>query len=245
MSVLEQFLDLVFPSNIYCISCGNLIDKTRPYALCDSCVRTMNWANGRTCEKCGKILQDSYDGDLCTDCSTVEHSFEKGFACVEYGRAERDLILNFKYQDKAYLGNKISEMMYDRIMVTDLQVDLVLPVPMFRKKERKRGYNQAAILAGELAKRMEKPCYKRLLIRSMNTKPMNSLGMEERKENIKKAFTVKKGWDIILRDKTILLVDDIYTTGSTADACSDVLLSAGASKIYVFAFAAGANLVNQ
>ena len=241
---LESLLDFVFPSNIYCIVCGNLIDRTRPYALCDSCVRTMNWINGRTCKKCGKMLRDGYDGELCTDCNTIEHSFTKGFACVEYGRAERELVLQFKYHDKAYLGHKLAEMMYDRISAEDLNIDLIAPVPMFRKKERKRGYNQASILAAGLAARMKKPCSKKLLIRNLNTEPMNLLGAEERKENIKKAFSVRKGWDVMLRDKNVLLVDDIYTTGSTADACAEVLLSAGAADVYHFAYAAGANLVN-
>jgi len=238
------FADLVFPSNIYCICCGNLINDSRPYALCDSCVRTLNWANSRTCEKCGKILGDGYEYDLCTDCCTLEHSFEKGFACVEYGRVERDLILNFKYKDKAYLGHKMAEIMVDRIIAEDLQFDLILPVPMFKKKERKRGYNQAVVLAKDIAVRMEKPFSKKLLLRMIDTEPMNSLGAEERRGNIRKAFTIREGWDIMLQGKAVLLVDDIYTTGSTMDACSDVLLSAGVSKVYVFAFAAGSNLTN-
>ena len=138
VSVLgEAFFDLVYPSNIYCISCGNLIDDSRPYSLCDTCVRSLKWANGKTCSRCGKILQDGYGPDLCTDCMDEEHLFDKGFTCVEYGNAERDLLHRFKYKDQAYLGRKLAEIMFDRILPEELEPDLIIPVPMFGRKEKK------------------------------------------------------------------------------------------------------------
>ncbi len=99
-----------------------------------------------------------YGPDLCTDCAEVEHVFERGFTCVEYGAAERELIHRFKYKEQAYLGRKMAEIMYDRIIAEELEADLILPVPMFRRKERQRGYNQAAVLAANLAKHMGIPC---------------------------------------------------------------------------------------
>lgn len=238
----EGFFDLIFPSNIYCISCGNIIDDTRPYALCDVCVRTLKWANGRTCGRCGKILQEDYGPDLCTDCTDGEHVFERGFTCVEYGTAERELILRFKYKDQAYLGRKMAEIMYDRIIAEELEADLILPVPMFRRKERQRGYNQAAVLAANLAKHTGIPCDGKLLVRTVETEAMSSLGALDRRKNIREVFSVPRNRRGKLAGKTVLLVDDIYTTGSTADACAAALISAGASRIFVFTFASGANL---
>lgn len=240
--LFEGLLELIYPSNIYCISCGNIIDDTRPYSLCDSCVRTLHWNNQRSCSKCGKILREDYQPSLCTDCLILKHSFEKGFACIEYGNAERDLIHNFKYKDKAYLGRKLSEMMYDRIDVEDLELDLLIPVPMHKKKQNKRGYNQSEILAKGLSKAMKIPCHNNLLIREQNTEPMSSLDAEARRENVKNAFTVPARWVTMVQGKNILLVDDIFTTGSTADACSGVLLKNGANKVYIFCLAAGANM---
>jgi competence protein ComFC len=75
----EGFLDLIYPSNIYCISCGNIINDSRPYSLCDMCVRSLKWANARNCQCCGKILQDSYAPNLCSDCLEEEHIFNKGY----------------------------------------------------------------------------------------------------------------------------------------------------------------------
>lgn len=242
-SLGEGFLNLVYPSNIYCISCGNIIDDSRPYSLCDTCVRTVKWANGRTCGRCGKILQEGYGPDLCTDCIDAEHVFEKGYTCVEYGLMERDILHQFKYKDKAYLGRKLAELMYDRIQAEDMDVDLILPVPMFAGKERKRGYNQAAVLAMGLAKRMEKPYSGKILIRAAETEAMSALSAAERRRNIQEAFTVPTKKASIIQDKIILLIDDIYTTGSTADACSLALMEAGAAKVFVFTFASGANLI--
>lgn len=242
LAIWETLADLIYPASIYCINCGNIIDDSRPYALCDTCVRTMNWANEQTCNKCGKILRKGYEYLLCTDCSVIKHSFEKGFACVEYGRAERDLIHKFKYKDKVYLGQKLAEIMYDRIMIEDLALDIIIPVPMYRGKEKKRGYNQAAVLAMRLSRLMDKPLDKRILVRAVDTEPMSNLGAEERRKNMQKAFTVRKDGDRKIRNKTILLIDDVYTTGSTADACADALLAVGAASVYLFVFAAGANL---
>lgn len=245
LSLAEGFLDLIYPSNIYCICCGNIIDDSRPYSLCDTCVRSLKWANGRTCSCCGKLIQDDYLPSLCTDCRERRHLFRKGFACVEYGTAERDILHRFKYKDKAYLGRKLAEIMRDRILPEEIQPDLILPVPMYKKKEKLRGYNQAAVLAKQLARLMEVPYYGNLLLRSSNTEAMSRLGAAERSRNVQEAFTVSAQKSGILRGKRILLVDDIFTTGSTADACTEALHNAGASEVYVFVFAAGANLIKE
>lgn len=239
----DGFFDLIYPSNIYCISCGNIIDDSRPYSLCDNCVRTLKWANGRTCARCGKILQESYGADLCTDCEDGEHVFQRGFTCVEYGMAERVLMHRFKYRDQAYLGRKLAEIMYDRIQPEELNPDLILPVPMFRGKEKRRGYNQAAVLASSLAKLMGLPFDGKLLVRRVETEAMSRLNILERRKNIQEVFAVSESRLPKLSGKQVLLIDDIYTTGSTADACASVLLESGAAAVFVLTFASGANLL--
>jgi ComF family protein len=241
----EGFLDLIYPSNIYCISCGNIIDDSRPYALCDVCVRSLKWANGRTCACCGKRLQEDYLPDLCTDCEDTPHAFEKGFTCVEYGAAERDLLHRFKYKDCAYLGRKLAEIMYDRIRIEEPNPDMILPVPMFKKKAKLRGYNQAEILARCLAKHMGLPHSGKLLVRTVETEAMSRLGALGRRRNIREVFSVPRDKMNQVTGKRILLVDDIYTTGSTADACAAALLEAGAAGVLVFTFASGANLMRK
>lgn len=239
---IRNMLEYLFPSNIYCISCGSLIDKSRLYSLCDNCMRMFHWANGRTCEKCGKILQDDYAHVVCTDCRENERHFEKGYACAQYGIKERELLLSLKYGGKLYIGEKIAEAMADRLKSVDFRYDLIIPVPMHRKKQKKRGYNQAEIISKFLSKMTSTPYLGKLLLRTGDTTAMSRLSPAERLMNMESAFTVHPGAAEKVKGKSILLVDDIYTTGSTADACSQTLIGAGARTVRIIVFAAGANL---
>ncbi|MCL1983687.1 MAG: ComF family protein [Clostridiales bacterium] len=243
--ILKKLLELLFPSNIYCISCGSIIDSSRAYSLCDSCMRLFHWANGRTCEKCGKIIQESYPHEACSDCREHNHYFKKGYSCVQYGIYERDLLLAFKYGGKTYIGEKIADAMADRLRAENIEVDFTTAVPMHGKKKEKRGFNQAEIIASRLAPKLPAPYAGRVLVRTGNTVAMSRLSAEERRMNMENAFSMARGAEKMVAGKKVLLVDDIYTTGSTVDACSRVLLAAGAAEVRVITFAAGANLLRN
>ncbi len=156
--MIERILDIVYPDNIYCICCGSIIDKSRSYSLCDTCLERMHWITGRNCRICGKALQDTYAGDICYDCMEEEHSFDRAFSCVEYGLYERAVIMDFKYGDKAYIGRKLAEAMYDRICCEDISYDIIVPVPIHKSRKNSRGYNQAEIIAKHMSKLSGKPC---------------------------------------------------------------------------------------
>lgn len=240
----NDFLEILFPGNIYCICCGRIIDDTRPYALCDHCVRAFHWATGKTCLKCGKIMDVNSRRSLCRDCSELSHRYEQGFTCVQYGLYERSVMLSFKYGDQAYIGEKLGDILFDRIspeLESGLAFDCIIPVPMHKRKVRKRGYNQAELMARPLAHKTGVPLLKDALVRIRESKPMSKLSTFDRMENVKNIFTLREDAVKLIRSKTVLLIDDIYTTGSTADECSKVLLEAGAEKVYLLTFAAGAN----
>ncbi|MDR0424701.1 MAG: ComF family protein [Clostridiales Family XIII bacterium] len=238
-ALAQKAIDLMFPPSIYCISCGNLIDATRPYSLCDACVREFKWAVGRTCEKCGRILGDGDAGTLCGACANSSHVYEKGYACLEYGSC-REVIHGFKYRGRAYYAESIAQIMHDRMLAAERDFDIILPTPMYKPKERKRGYNQADLAGRIFAGKMGVSYDARLLKRIRNTGPMSGLGGEAREENIKGAFVVERGREGAIRGKRLLIVDDIYTTGSTMDACAKALLDAGAGSVCFIVLAAGA-----
>lgn len=241
MGILEKVLEAIYPSNIYCISCGSMIDNSRDYALCDSCVRQFHWAGARTCEKCGKILAEDYRNRLCYDCRIFTHDFDKGFTCVQYGLLERGVLMDYKYRGKSYIGRKLGDVLYDRMETEDIVYDLIVPVPMHEKRQVSRGYNQARIMAARLAQRKGVTCVPDLLKRTRETTAMKNLNSFDRHENLKNAFAVSEKSYYTVSGKRVLLVDDIYTTGSTMDACSRVLREAGADKVYGLTFACGAN----
>lgn len=233
--------EAVFPSNIYCICCGSLIDGTRNYSLCDECMKKIHWVTGRTCEKCGKALQDTYRGRLCYDCMTHEHSFARGYSCVTYGMYERQMIFGLKYSGRSYLAEKFADMLYDRICCEDVAPDGIIPVPVSRRRLRERGYDQAALMAEGLGRRWQVSVLTGILRRDKNTPFLRGYAPTEREEILRGAFSVAPGGIRRIQGKRILLIDDIYTTGATADACSEVLLEAGAEEVSLLTLASGGN----
>lgn len=233
---------ILFPGNIYCVCCGAVIDDTRPYSLCDKCRERFGWVVGRTCEKCGKPLEDTWRHDVCTDCREREHAFDRGFTCLSYGVYEKRLIAEYKYLRKKYIARVIAEIMYDRMQCEDIRYDLVTAVPVHRSRLRKRGFDQAALAASMFAKLAGAP-YEGTLVRVKQTAAMKTLNAEERKANISGAFGAAPGAGALVSGKDILLVDDIYTTGSTVDVCSEVLKKEGARAVYVLTLASGGNMI--
>ena len=233
--------ETVFPSNIYCICCGSLIDGTRNYSICDECMKKLHWINGRTCEKCGKALPDTYRGDVCYDCMIYPHSFTKGYSCLTYGMKEREIILDMKYGGRSYLAEKFADMLFDRITCEDIEIDGIVSVPVSRGRLRKRGYDQAELMAKGLAARWDVPLLKGVLRRDRETPLLRGYTPAERESILRGAFSVTEAGKTRMSGKRILLIDDIYTTGSTADACSDALISAGAAEVRLLTLASGGN----
>lgn len=242
MSILKEITEALFPSSIYCIGCDAIIDRSRPYALCDMCRSEYRFVLGRTCTKCGKLLADHNLRNTCRDCIGRERAFDKGYCCVVYGSKEKMPILALKYGEKPYIGRKLGELLYDRLAPEELAFEYIVPVPLSRKRKAKRGYNQAEIIAKEVARRMKRPCI-RALCRSKETRPMSGLSVAEREANLENVFTISPRFSKIIAGADILLIDDIFTTGSTADACAAALRKAGAQCIYFASIAAGADLL--
>lgn len=157
MNWIERIMETLFPTNIYCMCCGSIIDATRRYAICDHCIEKMNWLTERTCAKCGKILEDGYRHDWCHDCRNREHFFDRGYTCTQYGLYERAPVMDMKYRDKSWICRKIGTMLTDRIALEHLNAELVLPVPVHAGRREERGYNQAELIAKPVAAYLDVP----------------------------------------------------------------------------------------
>lgn len=245
--LISAVSELVFPSSIYCISCGNLIDSSRHYALCNRCMEEIHWANQRVCGKCGKVLTGDEDRELCSDCVENHHSFTRGFTCMVYQSLEKEMLHTYKFNGAAYMGEKLGEILLDRIRPEvefgDINVDMVTSVPMSKSKLKKRGYNQSELMAKVVARGLGLLYNNRVLVRKSQKKAMNKLSRQQRMENVMEAYALGSDQRELakIKDKSVLLIDDIYTTGATVDACSDLLFQAGASQVYVLTLAAGAD----
>ncbi len=251
----DLLLEAIFPTALYCICCGAIIDSTRTYGLCDSCVEKVRWAIGKTCAHCGKLILGPYPHKECYDCRKKDHRFDHGYTCAQYGTLERQIIMEFKYCKKAWIGRRIAEAMADRMeqirqngglfqngeQTDDYPWNYVIPVPVHPSRLRERGYNHAAVIARFFARRTGLRFREDLLVRSRRTTAMKKLSSWERLENLAGAFDVTSAGRRALPGKAVLLIDDIYTTGSTADACTDVLKQAGAAQVDLLTFASGGN----
>lgn len=239
--IKDNFFEALFPSGLYCINCGSLITPDRTYSLCDKCIRQLHWITGRTCDKCGKALQETYRGKICYNCMIHSHDFARGYSCLTYGMHERELIFGLKYNGRGYLGKIFGDMLYDRIVLENPSADVIIPVPVHPARERSRGYNQAAIMADRLSERMEIPADSKSLLRIRQTQRMRGLDPMQREDVLEGAFAVKECRRSRIMGRRIMLVDDIMTTGATADACSRVLYEAGAASVDFLSLASGGN----
>ena len=245
-------LGLIFPVDLYCISCGRPLPPQgrEGIALCESCYDGIVWVTGRRCAKCGRPLDAENPGEVCRDCAaSPEHMFGKGLACALYMGTVAEIVRDMKYRGKSWYSGTLAAFMAARYAAeTDPETgecpphDFLVSVPMTGRKKSVRGYNQAELLTRELSERAGIAYLKDALVRVRDTGVMSSLSSDERRQNLSEAFTVPCDMIDILAGKRLLLADDVYTTGSTANACAAVLLAAGAESVDIICFAIGADV---
>lgn len=227
-------VDLVYPAR--CPVC----DNAAPYGekICLDCLRSLKALRYPWCEKCGKKL--NFGEGICGDCKRNEHSFVRCRSVFEYPCISNP-VYRFKYLGRreyaAFFAESSVKILGDYLAMT--KPDAIVCVPLSKKKMLKRGYNQAEDYAGEVSKLTNIPFYPGALKRVRNTAPMKLLSPAERQKNLKNAF---KSGQSVVKSKRILLIDDIYTTGATTDACAKVLLEAGAESVYCMTLASGAGI---
>ena len=186
--------------------------------------------------KCGKQLSDG-EQEYCRDCSVRKHFYKHGRALYDYGSVA-GAIYKFKYKGKKAYGEIFGEEMAYFLgdYIRRIGPDALVPVPMYSTKKRTRGYNQAEVLAAVLGRHLNLPVEADLIKRVKNTRALKALNPKERLNNLKNAF-ILEGNSVKL--KTIIIVDDIYTTGSTIDTVAKVFLDAGVKNIYFVTLAIG------
>ncbi len=237
----DVFLNFIYPRNIYCIVCNEAIERHEKYSLCGKCRNKVNFIEGKICIKCGKPLDEEYIPDLCHDCINTDYHFTRALSCIEYNDTAKDIIYALKYHKKRYISYHIAEIMKDRYSeFIRKNVDTIIPVPLHHRKEGERGFNQAYLISKYLGRWLEIHIDNKSLVRTKSTKSQNKLTRPERIKNMKNAFKIV--CDKNIRGKKILIIDDIYTTGTTVNEISRELFSKGASDAYVLTFATGKNM---
>ncbi len=232
----RKLLDLLYPPR--CPVCDQIV-KMGEGRICKSCKSRLQVLQEPLCRKCGKPLADE-TGEYCTDCLHHRHNFDEGIALYEY-HTVRDAIYRFKYlgrqEYKIYFGEEMARELGAKIK--GWKPDALIPVPIHTSRRRERGYNQAELLAKELGRHLSIPVYSDYVVRTRQTAPQKALNAAQRQNNLKKAFKIARN-DVKL--KTIIIIDDIYTTGCTIDEIAEVCRRAGAERVCFVVLAVGSSL---
>ncbi|MCR5715612.1 MAG: ComF family protein [Lachnospiraceae bacterium] len=204
--------------------------------LCEDCSGKLVIVTPPFCFGCGKHLEDATQ-EFCHDCLAKIHFFDAGRGLYDY-RSVAESMYRFKYHRRSeyaeFYGRKIAAHLGEVIRGWDAQA--LIPVPVHKERLKKRGYNQAQCLAEVIGRELSIPVESGLLVRAKKTVPMKLLDREQRIKNLKSAFITR---DNSVKLKSIIVVDDIYTTGSTIDACAAVLKAAGVEKVFFITLAIG------
>lgn len=243
MKFLLSLINLLYPTT--CPVCNR---KTSDH-ICSDCWDKIEFLKPPLCPKCGRPFSSDISlyhspEHLCAECRSTKTYFDKAMAIGSYEGTLAEAVHLFKYNHKKGLGHPLGRIMVDYIISNsslfstepvEVSSLMVLPVPLHPRRLREREFNQSLLLAKEISRALRIPLIPDNLQRVRWTKPQIELKGEERLTNVKGAFEVKDPKDI--ECKSLLLIDDVYTTGATVRECSKVLKKAGAEKVYVLTLA--------
>ena len=234
---MKRVLDLLYPRN--CIGCGKPSPETFRY-VCWDCWSENSLVEPPFCELCGDPVAGSIDhGFICFACSAEKPSFDGARSAVRYAGAVGEALRQLKYEKALWLAPDLAELLCSclRAEYPGKTFDWVVPVPLYHVRRRERGYNQSAVLAGELARRIGCRSMPGMLRRIRPTTTQTHLTASQRLSNVQNAFHPWRGKR--LAGRRVLLVDDVMTTGATVNACAKALKKGGAASVHVLTVARG------
>ncbi|MBP7216401.1 MAG: ComF family protein [Candidatus Omnitrophica bacterium] len=237
---LKQGLTDIFYPKV-CLTCGDSLSRkpAKDQFVCLECWGKIKINTPPFCHFCGRKLDRiRIAKHLCRACLKKHVSFDRAFCPCEYSGVLKDLIHAFKYQGKDYLGEPLSTLMINHIKEYNLPIqylDAIVPVPLHSAKLREREFNQAAVLSHCIGKAFNKQVADQVLIRNRPTKTQTDLTPCERTENVRESFSVVH--QDAIRQKHLLLVDDVLTTAATSSEAAGALKRAGAGMVFVLALA--------
>ena len=226
-------LEILYPAR--CPVCHNILKGKD--GICPDCRKGLHYIKEPKCKKCGKQIEKA-EQEYCRDCMRFPHSFDQGAAVFSYDDTMRRSVSMFKYHNRREYAKVYAAEMYRhcRYFLQQASPDVILPVPVHSRKKRERGFNQAELVAKELGKLMRVPVDAKYLRRKEKTIPQKELTRQQRKANLRQAFDIERNGKYY---KRVLLIDDIYTTGATIDAISEILKENQTKIIYFLTICVG------
>ncbi len=228
----RALLDILYPP--VCHVCKTFIPDPGSIHLCAACSEKIIPVISPKCPVCGMPFNTENGIDhVCGACATTSRPFISARAAVRFGGPAQELIHRLKYGKKVHLSRPLGHITVRHLggFLDETGVEVIVPVPLHPKRLRERGFNQAILLADFLSRNWHIPISRNNLRRVRWTEPQVNLSPEDRVKNVRGAFAAKE--PLLFENRKIVLVDDVYTTGSTVSECARVLKRAGADKVYV------------
>lgn len=243
MSIILQktrrLLDLIYPAS--CHLCHRSLTDGK--YLCDSCRDSLHFIESPFCSCCG----EPFDGDIsddftCPNCYGIQFDFEFARAALRSEGSSRTLVHDYKYRRQIHLSCELGKLL--RIALDDqrftpyLEDGLLVPVPLYWLRLKKRKFNQSEEIAISLSKQIGIPVVK-VLTRNRNTQTQTRFSRSKRLENLHEAFNIRSRYQQYIKGRSVILIDDVLTTGSTANECAKVLMEHGAFRVAVLTLLRG------
>ncbi|MBE5741228.1 MAG: ComF family protein [Clostridiales bacterium] len=232
----EFILNLIFPRNIKCIFCGEELKENDVNNTCKNCFCSLPFVSN-PCKRCGGPMIDGQVG-VCQNCKRHNFDFALARTVFVYDEMLIKIIHSLKYNGNKYLIPPLTKYLLQAFATWDIFPDIVTCVPMYPSKEKVRGYNQSKELAKEFSKATKIP-FVELCDKVIDNPSQASLGMRERLINVVDTYALKSEHKKLIKGKTILIIDDVMTTGATCSEVSKVLRHHGASVCHALTLAHG------
>jgi ComF family protein len=227
-------LDTILPPR--CVMSGQLVDSQGMIA--PDIWAALDFIADPKCDTCGFPFDfDVSEGSLCASCLDYPPSYDSARAAIKYDDASRSIILGFKHADKTHAAAAFTPWL--KLAGNDIleRADILIPVPLHRRRLIARRYNQAAIIAQYLSKETGVPAMLDALQRRRSTKPQGHMSASQRFKNVRSAFALNPEHLQSIEGKNVVLADDVYTTGATVNECTKVLKAAGAQEVHILTLA--------
>ena len=217
---------MIYPRK--CVICDSVVKTGNP-GICEECERYLGYIEEPRCYLCGKEVESALE-EYCDDCMKTRRDFDGGFPLLRYIPPVSDSVAAIKYLGRqeyvTFYADKMVQKFGDSFI--SMGIEGLVPIPIHKKRMKKRGFNQAALLAEEISKRTGIPLLD-IMERTVDTLPQKNLSVDKRRDNLEKVFRIREG---VLVPSVIMIVDDIFTTGATVSAAARILKESGASEVY-------------
>ncbi len=231
---MGRALDVILPPR--CVISGEIVD--RQGMIAPDIWSTLDFIADPKCETCGFPFEfDVEEGSLCASCLDYPPHFDSARSALKYENASRSIILGFKHADKTHAALAFTPWLKRAGQGVISRADVIVPVPLHRRRLIARRYNQAAIMAQYLSRETAVPVCLDALIRTRSTAQQGYLGAKDRFKNVKHAFALNPVHVKAMADKIVVLLDDVYTTGATVNECTKALKGAGVREVHILTLA--------